>query len=172
MDHGLLVVASSPNFTDRVLDPFYEDSVALRRLRPVILKSFVELQIGDRKGLDGGLLGRKHAVGSPDNKPSTSATRSVMSPTTAPVMSLGPPVVKLSGNLRCSSSPIAPPTRTTANTIAAKVKDPIAAPNVPRHRRIQLRAKGRSLLKFDIGPRDRWFNSNLLFLGGSQQAGA
>ena len=68
MDHGVLVIAASPNFGDRVLDPFSEDSMALRRLRPVILKSFVELQIGDRKRLDGSLLGREDAVGRPNQQ--------------------------------------------------------------------------------------------------------
>jgi transposase-like protein len=34
MDHRRLVIAASPNFLDRVLDPFSKNSMALRRLRP------------------------------------------------------------------------------------------------------------------------------------------
>jgi hypothetical protein len=124
--------------------------MALRSVRPVILKSLVELQICDRERLDRTPLARIQAV--QISKPSTSATRSVISPTTAPVMSLGPPVVKLSGNMRCNSSPMAPPTKTTANTMAANVNDPIAAPNVSRAAIPRVGPKGRPNRRWSARP--------------------
>ena len=108
----------------------------IRGVRPVILKSFVELQIADRKRLDGSPLGRMHAVCRADQQAEHERDKKRHQSNNSAGHVPWAPVAKLSGNLRCSSSPIVSPMKTTANTMTAKVTDPIALPNGPRARGI------------------------------------
>src|SRR5277367_2522598 len=70
------------------------------------------------------------------SSPRTKADSKVSRPTTAPIISRGPPLVYFSGRLRCRIRPTAPPAKTAAVTASAKISGFIVVPpkdGPPKH---------------------------------------
>src|SRR5271168_3374863 len=67
------------------------------------------------------------------SSPSTRADNKVSRPTTAPIISRGPPFVYFSGRLRCRIRPTAPPAKTAAVTASAKISGFIVVPPKTAH---------------------------------------
>src|SRR5271166_4424759 len=69
-------------------------------------------------------------------RPRTRADRSVRRPTTAPIMSRGPPVVNFSGRTRWRMRPTAPPAKTATPTRNANLSGLIDLPQPPASARV------------------------------------